>query len=161
MLGMAQMDKHGNVNVSKFGTRIAGAGGFINISQTSKKVIFCGTFTASGLEVEFKDGKLVILKEGKISKLIQDVEHITFSGNYARKKGQRVLYVTERAVFSLEEQGLVLEEIAPGIDLQKHILDLMDFTPIISESLKTMDSKLFYPKLMKNGDELNERSAAR
>ncbi len=161
VLGMAQLDRHGNVNVSRFGTRIAGAGGFINISQTAKEVVFCGSFTANGLKVEVKDGKLVILQEGKISKLIQDVEHITFSGNYARKKGQKVLYITERAVFSLGEQGLVLEEIAPGIDLQKHILDLMDFTPIISESLKTMDSKLFYPELMKIGDELNERSAAK
>ena len=161
ILGMAQLDKNGNVNVSRFGTRIAGAGGFINISQTAKKVVFCGTFTANGLKVEVNDGKLVILQEGKISKLIQDVEHITFSGNYAQKKGQKVLFVTERAVFRLGEQGIVLEEIAPGIDLEKDILALMDFVPIISDSLKTMDSKLFYPKLMKIGDELKERCAAK
>ncbi|MCO1600147.1 acyl CoA:acetate/3-ketoacid CoA transferase [Desulfosporosinus nitroreducens] len=161
VLGMAQLDRHGNVNVSRFGTRIAGAGGFINISQTAKKVVFCGSFTANGLKVEVKDGKLVILQEGKISKLIQDVEHVTFSGNYARKKGQQVLFVTERAVFRLGEEGLVLEEIAPGIDLQKDILALMDFKPIIADSLKTMDSKLFNPILMKISQELNGRCVAK
>jgi propionate CoA-transferase len=161
ILGMAQLDKDGNVNVSRFGTRIAGAGGFINISQTAKKVIFCGTFTANGLEVQVGDGKLEILNEGKISKLIQDVEHITFSGNYARKKDQKVLFVTERAVFALRDNGLVLEEIAPGIDLQRDILDLMKFKPIISQTLKTMDAKLFYPELMNIGQRRNERTAAK
>ena len=143
VLGMAQLDRHGNVNVSKFGTRIAGAGGFINISQTAKSVIFCGTFTANGLKVAVEDGKLIIVQEGKVSKLIRDVEHITFSGDYSRKKGQRVLYVTERAVFSSSDEGLVIEEIAPGINLEKDILKLMDFEPIVSPSLKVMDPLYF------------------
>ncbi|ODA39854.1 Acetyl-CoA:acetoacetyl-CoA transferase, alpha subunit [Desulfosporosinus sp. BG] len=129
--------------------------------STAKKVIFCGTFTANGLGVEVQDGKLEILQEGKIPKLVKNVEHITFSGSYARKKGQKVWYVTERAVFALGEQGLVLEEIAPGVDLEKDILARMDFKPIISESLKFMDAKLFHPELMKITEDLNERCAAK
>lgn len=161
VLGMAQLDSHGDVNVSRFGPRIAGAGGFINISQGSKKVVFCGAFTARGLEVEIRDGDLVILQEGKISKLIDDVEQITFSASYARKKGQTVLYVTERAVFSAGPQGLVLEEIAPGIDLQRDILDLMSFRPGVSESLKTMDPALFREGPMRSPVDPKERAAAR
>ena len=160
VLGMAQLDRHGNVNVSRFGTRIAGAGGFINISQTAKTVVFCGAFTAGGLKVEIKDGNLVIVQEGRISKLVDEVEHLTFSGHYSRKKAQRVLYVTERAVFSLGDEGLVLEEIAPGIDLQKDIVNLMSFAPRISDSLKIMDSALFWDKLMSTGNDSYESSAA-
>lgn len=143
VLGLAQTDVHGNVNVSKFGTRVTGCGGFINISQTAKNLVFAGTFTAGGLEVEVKDGKLNIIKEGRAKKFIKEVQQITFSGNYASKSNQNVLYVTERAVFKLVDSQLELIEIAPGVDLNKDILEQMEFMPIISKDLKVMDSGLF------------------
>ena len=140
-LGLAEMDGQGNVNVSKFGTKLPGCGGFINITQNAKKVVFCGTFTAGGLQEAFCDGKVEILQEGRGKKLVKQVQQITFSGEYAREKGQKVYYVMERAVFELTDKGVALIEIAPGIDLEKDVLAQMDFVPIMGD-VKQMDARL-------------------
>lgn len=147
-LGLAETDKHGNINVSKFKGRVAGCGGFINITQNAKRVVFCGTFTAGGLEVSVGDGKLTIVKEGRARKFLDHVEQITFSGDYAKRVKQPVLYVTERAVFKLTAEGMMLIEVAPGIDMEKDVLSLMDFKPIISPNLKIMDARIFRDEAM-------------
>ena len=147
-LGLAQADQDGNINVSKFGPRIAGCGGFVNITQNAKRVFFCGTFTAGGLAVEFEDGSLKIVKEGREKKFIDHVEQITFSGAYANKTGQPVLYITERAVFELRRDGVYLTEVAPGIDIQTQIIDLMGFVPKMDGQPKLMDARIFKDELM-------------
>jgi len=141
-LGAAQIDEKGNVNVSKFGKKLAGVGGFVNISQNSKILIFCGTFTVGGLEVEVADGKLKIVKEGKIRKFVTSLEQVSFSAAHAVQNKQRVLYITERAVFTLTAEGLELIEVAPGIDIDSQIFELMDFKPIV-KSVKLMPQYLF------------------
>ncbi len=143
VVGLAEVDALGNVNVSKFGKRVTGPGGFINITQNTKKVIFMGTFMAVNLNEEIKDGKLIINKEGEKKKFVSHIQQITFSAKEAVKNNQDVLYITERCVFKLTRDGLMLIEIAPGIDLEKDILSNMDFKPLISEDLKLMESKIF------------------
>ena len=130
-LGMAEADAQGNVNVSRYGSKLSGVGGFVNISQTAKTVVFCGTFTAGGLEVAVEKGTVRILREGRTRKFVERVQQVSFSAREALGKGHRILYVTERAVFRLAAGGLELIEIAPGIDLQAQVLDLMDFRPVV------------------------------
>jgi propionate CoA-transferase len=143
-VGGAEVDSVGNVNVSKVSNRIFGVGGFINITQKAKKVVFALNFTGGkGLEVKYEGGRLKILSEGKIRKFTNKIMQISFSGEVAVEHNQPVLYITERCVFELSKEGLVLIEIAPGIDLEKDILGQMDFKPIISRDLKIMDSKFF------------------
>jgi propionate CoA-transferase len=144
-LGMGEIDKHGNVNVSKFNGRPIGCGGFINITTASKKVVYCGTFTTGGLKVTATDGKVQILQEGNHKKFLDHVEQITFSGKYAAKAKKPILYVTERCVFQLIDGEVTLIEVAPGIDVEKDILPHMDFRPRIAKDLKSMPEEIFYP----------------
>jgi len=128
-LGMGELDSQGNVNVSVIGGRLVGPGGFVDITQTAKKVVFCGTFEAKGLEVSENDGTLKIARYGEVPKLVERVQHVTFSGEQARANGQEVVYVTERAVFRLGAEGIELVELAEGVDLQRDVLERMAFTP--------------------------------
>lgn len=143
-LGLAQTDNHGNVNVSMFNGRPVGCGGFINITRATPKLVFCGTFTAGGLEVAVGDGRLRIVQEGHARKFIERVEQITFNGLDAAQRGQQVVFVTERAVFRLTQDGLELAEVAPGIDVERDILAHMGFRPIMKD-VRTMDPGLFEP----------------
>jgi len=156
-LGMAEADRAGNVNVSRFNGRLAGAGGFINISQNARRLVFAGSFTADGLELRVIDGLVEIASEGRAPKFRAHVEQITFNGERAAASGRHVLYVTERCVFRLGEDGLELVEIAPGIELKRDILNHMEFAPIVNQ-LKTMDARIFREELMGLRESLMNRN---
>jgi propionate CoA-transferase len=142
-LGLAELDPMGNVNVSRFGSRIAGVGGFINITQTARRVVLMGTLTADGLEVQAGGGRLSIVREGRVKKLVPKVGHLSFNGPYVHSLGREILYVTERAVFELRDGRLVLTEIAPGLDLQRDVLDACGAPVAVADDLRTMDPRIF------------------
>jgi propionate CoA-transferase len=142
-MGAGEMDIEGNVNSTKLSGRCTGAGGFVDITQNAKHVLFCSTFTTDGLKVSFDGEKLNILNEGTVKKLVKNVRQISYNGRIAREKNQKMHFVTERAVFELRKEGPVLVEIAPGIDLKKDVLEQMEFIPIVDKDLKIMDAKLF------------------
>jgi propionate CoA-transferase len=142
-LGLAQADRQGNLNVSKFGPRLAGAGGFINISQSAKRVVFVGTFTAGDLQVRIEDGRLKLLNDIGPRKFVEQVEHRTYSGSEARRRGQPALYITERCVFRLGDEGLELIEVAPGVDIERDIFARMEFRPEVPRDPVLMDAAIF------------------
>jgi propionate CoA-transferase len=145
-LGLAQADQHGNVNVSQFSGQSVGPGGFINISQATPTLVYCGSFTAGGLQITVGDGQVRVVKEGRIKKFVADVEQITFSGAEAARRGQKVCYVTERAVLELIGGRMTLTEIAPGVDLQHDVLAQMEFAPDIAKPLRAMPADIFREK---------------
>jgi propionate CoA-transferase len=148
-LSFAEVDERCNVNVSRFGGRIVGPGGFINISQNARTIVFSGTFTAGGLDIAWPGGRTAIAREGREKKYVRAVEQVTYSGTLAARNGQRALYVTERAVFRRNEAGrLELIEVAPGIDVERDILAQMQFRPDVAPGLKTMDERIFRPEPM-------------
>jgi propionate CoA-transferase len=128
--------------VSKFGRRLPGVGGFVNITQTAKKLVFCSTMTAEGLEIMCRGGSLAIVSEGRVKKFVEKVEQISFSAFHSIESGQEVLYITERAVFCLTAKGLELKEVAPGIDIERQVLANMSFKPVIND-VKPMPEQIF------------------
>jgi acyl CoA:acetate/3-ketoacid CoA transferase len=142
-LGFGEFDEEGSVNVSRLGGVTVGPGGFIDIAQNAKKVVFCGTLAAKGVKLETGDGQIRVATQGAVKKLVKKVDQITFSGPQGLVRKQEVLYLTERASFRLTPQGIELFEVAPGIDLQHDVLDQMDFAPRVAPDLKVMDSAHF------------------
>jgi propionate CoA-transferase len=146
-LGFAQVTAEGNVNSSKFGPRVAGCGGFIDISQNAKRVLFMGTFTTGGIKVSVEGGRVRILEEGRVRKFVNTCDQITFCSQFAGPQGQEVFYITERCVFKLIDGRLDLIEVAPGIDVERDILKQMEFRPVIG-SIVPMDPRLFQDPAM-------------
>ena len=142
-MGAGEMDRYGNVNATRMGDRAPGAGGFVDITSTAKNVIFCSSFTGGGLDVSFEGGSVHINKEGRFKKLVDHVQQISYNGKLAYARGQTMYFVTERAVFRLTENGPMLVELAKGVDLQKDVLDQMEFTPLIAEDLKTIPTEIY------------------
>jgi propionate CoA-transferase len=142
-LGLAEFDPLGNVNVSRFGDKVSGVGGFINITQSTQRVVFMGTLTADGLQVAAADGRLRIVQEGRVKKLLPRVSHLSFNGPYVASLGREIVYLTERAVFRLREGRLVLTEIAPGLDLQRDVLAVLGAPVAVADDLVTMDARIF------------------
>lgn len=147
-LSFAEVDPQGNVNVSRFGDRIIGVGGFINISQNARCVVFSGTLTAGDLDVTWEQGKTVIRKEGRHQKFVPKLEQICYSAEIGRERGQVALFVTERAVFRIGAEGLELIEIAPGLDPERDVISNMGFRPRVARDLKQMDARIFDPRPM-------------
>jgi propionate CoA-transferase len=148
-LSFLQVDRDGSVNVSSLAARphvTAGAGGFIDITAAAKAIVFCGYFTAGGLDLRLENGRLHILKEGKNRKFVPEVEHVTFSGRRAREMGQKVIYVTERCVLRLGDEGLEVFEVAPGIDLQRDVLEQTGTPLRVAKDLRIMEERLFRPE---------------
>jgi propionate CoA-transferase len=159
-LSAVEVDAQGSVNISRFANRVIGIGGFVNISQNARKMVFGGTFTAGGLKIATGDGKLEIVTEGKHRKFVETLEQVSYSGPYGRERGQTTLFVTERAVFRSSSAGLELIEIAPGIDLERDVLRQMGFRPLISPALRTMDERLFRATPMGIAQQLAGKSRA-
>jgi propionate CoA-transferase len=147
-LSFAQVDAQGSVNISRFGARVIGVGGFQNIAQNAKRVVFSGTFTAGGLRISWHEGRTVIEQEGRFDKFLADLEQVSYNGQHAWESGQEILFVTERAVFQRGADGLELVEIAPGVDLEQDLIAHMGFRPIVADELREMDPRLFRPEPM-------------
>jgi len=151
LLSFVQVDWEGNVNVSRLARHphvTSGIGGFIDITSRARHIVFAGFFTAGGLKIEVEDGNVCIEQEGQVRKFVSEVEQVTFSGRQARQHGQHVTYITERCVLSLEGDGLMITEIAPGVDLERDIQDQVNFQLRVSPGLKTMDGRIFRPEPM-------------